>query len=124
MKMKRSVVPDLLLVIFFCQKAFCSYDCYTCEGGPLSNCGTVAATGVTEVCYGSYCYEAFILYQNGAMPMVQRRCWQKPDNTNETNFCEWVKTSESIKNSHATVVDCNICSYRLCNTHKRFWESK
>uniref|UniRef100_A0A6P7GGF6 Uncharacterized protein LOC114337817 n=1 Tax=Diabrotica virgifera virgifera TaxID=50390 RepID=A0A6P7GGF6_DIAVI len=98
-------------------------NCQRCQGGPLTHCGQVIGRGVEEgfVCKTNLCYEAYIGYQNGAMPIVQRRCWQPNENETAPDYCTWFETSEQKKKTNAIMIACKHCTEDLCNLDKEFW---
>ncbi|KAJ8954177.1 hypothetical protein NQ318_005772 [Aromia moschata] len=107
--------PVYLLVFalaFISDKGYAQLKCYSCEGGPLTGCAKVSQLGITEDCVGknAQCYEAYIDYQNGVMPMIQRRCWTTSANSDATDFCK------SFNNPNGKLRECRTCKRDNCNT--------
>ncbi|XP_018565837.1 uncharacterized protein LOC108906881 isoform X1 [Anoplophora glabripennis] len=116
--MKWTVCALMLIVcVLVCHRAVHGFRCYSCQGGPLTNCAEASAIGVYEDCAGrnAQCYEALVAYQRGALTLVQRRCWQPPKGSNDTNFCD------SFDNPVGELGKCITCTTDLCNTDKKFW---
>ncbi|KAJ8982611.1 hypothetical protein NQ317_005083 [Molorchus minor] len=111
------IVLCLLTILFVSklQKGVAQLTCYDCQGGPMSKCGQVVAMGDVIPCTGknAQCYEAYIDYQKGAMPMVQRRCWTTPNNSNARDFCRW------FSNPVGELRSCKSCTTSYCNTDNR-----
>ncbi|CAG9865038.1 unnamed protein product [Phyllotreta striolata] len=112
----RTLVACAIFSVLICQ-AWSAFNCFDCTGGPDTNCGYILSRDMVDTC-STQCYEAYILYQNGALPLVQRRCWTKPKGTTATNFCQWFNSSQIAQNSNAKLITCSTCNSDRCNGNK------
>ncbi|CAH1110205.1 unnamed protein product [Psylliodes chrysocephalus] len=106
----------LMLSLCLCP-VFSQFNCFDCTGGPLTNCGSILSRDLTSSCR-TQCYEAYIEYQNGALPLIQRRCWEKPRNSNASSYCEWFRSSQVPINTNARMISCRSCKTDRCNGNK------
>ncbi|XP_072379117.1 uncharacterized protein [Diabrotica undecimpunctata] len=112
-----------LLVYFLLVSTVCiiqghaQFNCFSCLGGPYTGCARVASIDDVEMC-STQCYESYVEYQNGALKLIERRCWKPPQNTNHTNFCDWFRNSDILKNSNAKIKSCRVCKSDRCNGSK------
>ncbi|XP_060534003.1 uncharacterized protein LOC132706599 [Cylas formicarius] len=101
-----------ILVVLSLLKTGYFLTCFDCDGGPQSYCGQLLPPGMDVSCSqrSTQCYEAFIMYQNGALGIVERRCFEP--NGNATDFCA------SFKSKTGRLLSCKSCTGDHCNGHQ------
>ncbi|XP_028144154.1 uncharacterized protein LOC114337818 [Diabrotica virgifera virgifera] len=115
--MSRLLVYFLLVSTLCILQGHAQFNCYTCIGGATTGCALVLSNDEVERC-STQCTESYIEYQNGALKLVERRCWTPPQNTKYTNYCDWLRNSNITKTANAKIVNCRICKSDRCNGTK------
>ncbi|XP_044748378.1 uncharacterized protein LOC123309360 [Coccinella septempunctata] len=104
-------ISTFLLVLT--QEVLSQFDCYSCQGGYTTSCGSVNALGATEKCEGpdAQCYESIKYFQRGVIRYVERRCWVPDKKSKTKDYCS------SFNNPNGQLIYCKTCKTSNCNTH-------
>ncbi|XP_072379118.1 uncharacterized protein [Diabrotica undecimpunctata] len=102
-----------LIILLVCvNQGYSQFRCYSCLGGPETRCGI--GESKTLLC-STQCYESYTEYQNGSLKLVERRCWDPPQNTRYKSYCSWFINSNIPSNANAELKSCRTCKTDKCN---------
>ncbi|XP_057664440.1 uncharacterized protein LOC130898875 [Diorhabda carinulata] len=116
--MHRLRICFIFFLVLHMRYGYASFKCFSCVGGPNTKCARELSQDETENCE-TQCFETYIEYQSGVFPLVERRCWDKPANTNKRNYCEWLPSQSRILNTNATIKSCSTCESSKCNNNQK-----
>ncbi|XP_050499521.1 uncharacterized protein LOC126880029 [Diabrotica virgifera virgifera] len=108
-----SIIFFIILIIVCVNQGYAQFKCYSCLGGPETRCGT-GDLPKTIWC-STQCFESYTIYQNGALPLVERKCWVPPENNKYKTYCSWFINSNIPSNANAELISCRTCKNDKCN---------